>query len=141
MRVQNIQNNNVNFNGRVAIIGKLSEIPAKCVERNRQKLSDLLYPKNFDLYLKEDAKDKFLELTAVRPKDLNNKNKPRTNYKVAFCLLSENRDDNFMMRAAQEAVEEYSKIKQPPTFKEKAAQKAGEILNRFVKIFQDADEV
>jgi len=141
MQVQSIQNNNINFNGRVAVIGKLSEIPAKCIEKNRQNLSDLLYPKNFNLYIKENAKDKFLELTAVKPKDFNRENKPHANYKVAFSLISENRSDNLVLKAAQEAVEDYSKIKQPPAFFDKIKKGVDNAMEKFIKTFQDEDEI
>lgn len=143
MKIQNIQNNTPNFNGRVALIGKLSEIPAKCVEKNKQNLSDLLYPKNFDLYIKEDAKDKFLELTAVKPAHYLKGNKPRVNYKVYIPLLegkAANKED-LLLKAAGEAVADYSKIKQPLTFREKAEKFLNKSMEKFVKIFQDADEV
>lgn len=141
MKIQNIQNNTPDFNGRVAIIGKLSEVPGKCVMRNREYLSDLLYHKPFDLYLKEDAKDKFLELTAVRSKDFKNESKPRILYKIAFSLISGNSGDKIVRRAAYETVRDYAEIKQPPTFREKVEKFLNKSMEKFVKIFQDADEV
>lgn len=142
MKITNIQNNNVNFNGKAAVIGKLSEVSGKCVERNKQYLGDLLYSKHFDLYIKEDAKDKFLELTAVRPEDFNDKNKPRIFYKIALSLLEgENENSNKMLqRAAYESVRDYGE-KQPPTFKEKVKLAYSKAMGKFIKIFQDEDEV
>lgn len=141
MQVQNIQNNTSNFYGRVAIIGKLGEIPARCVEKNKQKLSDLLYPKSFDLYIKENTKDNFVELTVAKPAHYRRKNKPHVNYKVHTSLIAGKDSRNMILMAAKEAVEDYSKIKQPPTLREKTWNFLNKAMERFMKVFQDEDEV
>jgi len=140
MQVQNIQNNTPNFNGRVALIGKLSEIPAKCVKNNVDKLSDLLYPKKFDLYI-EELNNNFLDIIVAKTLDSNKTVKPKINRKVYIPLLDGSDAGDLFMKIAQAAVDDYSKIKQPLTFKEKTGLKLSKAMNKFLKVFQDEDEV
>lgn len=136
-KISNAQNNNQNFKGKIDIIpGDLSYLPAKYVRKAYNAMEEQIKDKPFDLFIRQNHKNRTVTLTVQKEKDALKNTGIRTSAEV-----SQDADD-------YESVSKYlineheEKIKNSPkTFGEKLKGFFKKVEQRFLEAIQDEDEI
>lgn len=135
MQVQKINNqnqNNTNFQGKVFVATDLSYYPCKFVRKHLDTMNKMIADKPYDLFIKQNHANKTVSIIAQKEKDLGKRKAPSH-----VVLMEQNIE--FYDIAAQNAIEEFDKklANLPPTFKEKVGKFFNKLGQKFMKIMQD----
>lgn len=135
MQVQKINNqnqNNTNFQGKVFVAPDLSYYPCKFVRKHLDTMNKMIADKPYDLFIKQNHANKTVSIIAQKEKDLGKRKAPSH-----VVLMEQNIE--FYDIAAQNAIEEFDKklANLPPTFKEKVGKFFNKLGQKFMKIMQD----
>lgn len=135
MQVQKINNqnqNNTNFQGKVFVEPDLSYYPCKFVRKHLDTMQKMIADKPYDLFIKQNHGQNTVSIIAQKEKDLGKRKALRH-----IVLMEQNIE--FYDIAAQNAIEEFDKklANLPPTFKEKAGKIFNKLGQKFMEIMQD----
>ncbi len=135
MQVQKINNqnqNNTNFQGKVFVEPDLSYYPCKFVRKHLDTMKKMIADKPYDLFIKQNHGQNTVSIIAQKEKDLGKRKAPRH-----VVLMEQNIE--FYDIAAQNAIEEFDKklANLPPTFKEKVGKFFNKLGQKFMEIMQD----
>lgn len=135
MQVQKINNqnqNNTNFQGKVFVAPDLSYYPCKFVRKHLDTMNKMIADKPYDLFIKQNHGQNTVSIIAQKEKDLGKRKAPRH-----IVLMEQNIE--FYDIAAQNAIEEFDKklANLPPTFKEKVGKFFNKLGRKFMEIMQD----
>ena len=137
------QSNNQSFQGKVNIVNDLSYLPCKYVRTAYDSISKMVEDKPFDIFIKQNHKDKSLSFIAKRPEHVGLKNKPVVEYSIANASEMDNQEKttDLYISVAKQSIEDYNKKFPPKTIGERIADSLDNFRKKFVKLFQDSDEI
>lgn len=158
MQVQNISNNQQSFQGKF-IPRKMSNEAMDLISPNFRNFQNLVENKSYNLYVTEDKKNKVLNFIVQKARDFGKKNRPimevsadtRAGIYLATAVPAEQKatiavakqpdKKNLYFATAEYAVSEFEKIKTPETFAEKCRRYGKKVLQKFMNMVQDKDEI
>lgn len=158
MQVQNISNNQQSFQGKL-IPKNLSNDAHELISANYLRMQRLVDDKGFNLYITEDPGNKLLRFIAQRARDYGKKNRPimevaadmRAKVYKAVAMPSEQNaavavakkadKEDLYLATAEYTVKEFEKIKAPENFADKCKRFGRRVLQKFMDIIQDKDEI
>lgn len=150
MQIQNVQQHQPNFNGKVSIVGTLSYAPARAFEMISDDLSKFLEKKSCDLFIKENKNDNNIIFTVK-----NSETSKKSLLNNVFCKTELSTDygnsafdihklAKLYKDTAQTSVNDYEIMKQSfstSKIRQRIAKYFEKITNAIWKIFSDSDEV
>lgn len=141
--VSTIQSNNQNFQGKVNIVNDLSYLPCKYVRNAYDSISKMVEDKPFDIFIRQNHKDKSLSFIAKRPEHVGLKRRPLVEYSISNASEMDNKEKttDLYIAVAKKSIDEYSEKFHQKTLGEKIADGLDNFSKKFVKIFQDEDEI
>lgn len=123
---------NVNFNGKLYVVNKLSKKPAQSVEKEKSNLLKLIKKEKFDLYIKQDYSKNKIDIVATT------KAQPHISSSSEVKITA---NPSQYLDAAKKSVENYGTVRdnyfynayqQSKTFKQKFFDFVNEVLYELV---------
>lgn len=141
--ISNSQPNKQNFQGNVNIINDLSYLPCKYVRKAYSAMEEMIKDKPFDLFIRQNHKEQSISIIAKKPEHLGKINKPFMETIITNASTMDNGNDtvDLYTAVAKETINTYNKAFPTIPTGEKIKKFLNKLGNKFVKIFQDEDEI
>lgn len=141
--ISNTQPKNQTFQGNINIVNDLSYLPCKYVRKAYDSMAKMIEDKPFDLFIKQDHKNKTLNFIAKKPEDLGKIKKP---FVKNIILDAPNLDngqytEDLYKTVAKETIDTYNTMYPTYTKGEKIKRFFNKLANEIVEAFQDKDEI
>ncbi len=143
MQVENISSTNKNlkaFQGRVAIVGDLSAIPAKAVREAAPNLKKLFADKPYDLYIKENYNYNCIDFIVENPKNFGRKT-PDFIYTIPKKDKERLKDPNAYYSTAENAIINYERRIHDNSLGVKLKKFFKNLGQKFKEALQDENEI
>ncbi len=143
MQVQTISNsqlNNQTFQGKIEILGDLSYNPCRYVRKAYNSMQELIKDKPYDLFIKQNHKDRTVNIYAVKSEDLLKKNKLFTKNEISAMSDDGQATTDLYISVAKNTIENYEKLPKPTTFKQGCSKFLKNLGNKVLNALQDKEE-
>lgn len=137
------QNKNQNFRGNVNIVNDLSYLPCKYVRQAYDSMNELIKDKPFDLFIRQNHGKHSLNFIAKKPQHLGKINKPFVENTISNASNLDNGVYTKELYAivAEMTINSYEKAFLPVKKEGNVKTFFNKLVNKFLSVMQDKDEI
>lgn len=141
--ISNVQSNKQSFQGNIHIVNDLSYLPCKYVRQAYDSIAELIKDKPFDIFIRQNHRENSLSFIAKKSKHLGNLNKPFSENIISNAsTMDKGEYTKYLYTAvAKVTIENYENSFIASSKKEKFKDYLNILSNKFIKLFQDKDEI